>query len=176
MNAFETFSLEPTLVIDLEHLKESYKSLAAKHHPDSGGDIAQFEQLNEHFAILQSPAKRLTAFMEAQDISYDPRGAVSNDLMDLFMQVGQLIQEADSFLRKKAATTSALGKALLESQSMELQESLSERISNIEAEHDKLTQSLNSDTPLSDLPQVARNLAFLEKWQAQLRQRYAALF
>ncbi|MGJ8672571.1 DnaJ domain-containing protein [Rubritalea sp.] len=176
MNAFKTFSLEPSLSIDLDQLKQSYKNLAASHHPDSGGEKAEFEKVNLAYAALQSPAKRLKAYMEIQEIPHDSRGAVSNDLMDLFMQVGSLVQEADAFIRKKSSATSVLAKALLEGESMEVQDKLSALIAIIEHSQEAITANFPNDIPQEQLPQLARNLSFLEKWQAQLQQRYGALF
>lgn len=114
--------------------------------------------------------------MEHEGVAYDARGAVSNDLMDLFMLVGSLVQEADSFIRKKSAASSILAKALLEGESMELQDKLSELIATIESNQSRITASFSVPIDDSDLPQTARNLSFLEKWQAQLQQRYGSLF
>jgi DnaJ-domain-containing protein 1 len=176
MNPFETFSLEPSLSLDLDSLKALYQDLAASNHPDSGGDKAAFEKINQDYAVLKSPSKRLGAYMEAKEIEHDSRGAVSNDLMDLFMQVGSLVQNADAFIRKKSAATSILAKALLEGESMEMQEQLSELIATIEEKQETITESFSGALENTELPQLARNLAFLEKWQAQLQQRYGALF
>jgi len=176
MNAFDTFSLTPSLELDLKNLRDVYQKLAAENHPDNGGEKKQFEKINLDYAILRAPSKRLKAFMEHEGIPYDARGAVSNDLMDLFMQVGSLVQEADAFLRKKSAASSILAKALLESESMELQDKLSELIATIESNQSKITASFSSPIDNSTLPQIARNLSFLEKWQAQLQQRYGSLF
>ncbi len=176
MNAFDTFSLPPALVLDLDNLREVHQNLAAKNHPDKEGDKKQFEKINQDYATLRSPAKRLKAFMDHEGFEYDARGAVSNDLMDLFMQVGALIQEADAFIRKKSAATSVLAKALLEAESMEIQDKLSELIGIIESNQSQITESFTSPIDNSQLPQIARNLSFLEKWQAQLQQRYGSLF
>ncbi len=176
MNAFDTFSLSPTLVLDLEILRELYQNLAAENHPDKGGDKKQFELINLDYAILRSPSKRLKSYMDHEGIEYDARGAVSNDLMDLFMLVGSLVQVADAFIRKKSAATSILAKALLEAESMELQDKLSELISTIESNQSKITERFTSPIENADLPQMSRNLSFLEKWQAQLQQRYGSLF
>ncbi len=176
MNPFLTFTLKPLLTIDEDKLKQLYQNLAAQNHPDKGGDKTTFDTINKDYQILLSPAKRLKAYMEACDIAHDFRGAVSNDLMDLFMQVSALVQQADAFIRKKSAATSVLAKALLEGESMELQDQLSTLIQSIEHNEDTIIQSFQQVVDQSTLPQTARNLAFLEKWRAQLQQRYGALF
>ena len=93
--------------------------------------------------------------------------------MDLFMSTAQLLQNTDQFLRKKASTTSTLALALLEGESQQLQEQLGKQIENIEAEQ---TTTLDKATQPKSIESSARDLAFLEKWQAQLKERYACLF
>ena len=39
-------------------IKKAYRSLAMKHHPDRGGDQAQFQQIQEAYATLSDPGKR----------------------------------------------------------------------------------------------------------------------
>lgn len=176
MTPFDTFSLSPQLDIDLDHLKKVYQNLAAKNHPDNGGDKETFEKLNESYQTLLRPSKRLLAYMEAAAVDYDPRGSVSNNLMDLFMQVGSLVQTTDAFLKKKESATSVLAKALLENETLQIQEQISTLIEKIDAAQDQITDSFGDSLAETTLTQYARDLAFLEKWQAQLKQRYAALF
>lgn len=39
-------------------IKKAYRSLAMKHHPDRGGDQAQFQQIQEAYSTLSDPGKR----------------------------------------------------------------------------------------------------------------------
>jgi len=41
-----------------EEIKKAYRSLAMKHHPDRGGDQAQFQEVQEAYAVLSDPQKR----------------------------------------------------------------------------------------------------------------------
>jgi curved DNA-binding protein len=41
-----------------EEIKKAYRKLAAKHHPDRGGDTAQFQKLQEAYATLSDDQKR----------------------------------------------------------------------------------------------------------------------
>ena len=43
---------------DDEAIRQAYKRLAMKHHPDRGGDSAQFQEIQEAYATLSDPAKR----------------------------------------------------------------------------------------------------------------------
>lgn len=176
MNAFSIFSLQPSLDLDLEELKALYQNLAAEKHPDNGGDKEAFEQLNTAYQTLQRSSQRLIAYMDAKGIQYDPRGSVSNNLMDLFMQVGSLVQTTDAFLKKKESATSVLAKALLENETLQIQEQITSLIEKIEAAQTNITDTFGDTLEDTTITQHARDLAFLEKWQAQLKQRYAALF
>jgi hypothetical protein len=111
--------------------------------------------------------------MELAEVHYEKRGTVSDHLMDLFMSTAQILQDADTFLRKKSTTTSVLGKALLEGESQQFQERISEQIDSIEHES---TTTLEKASLTENYGDAARDLAFLEKWQAQLKERYASLF
>lgn len=42
-----------------EEIKKAYKKLAMKHHPDRGGDAEQFKKINEAYAVLTNPEKKM---------------------------------------------------------------------------------------------------------------------
>lgn len=174
--SFDTFGLSPVLSLDTNSLRDTYHKLAAQNHPDQGGDKEVFDSINRDYQILQTPSKRLKLYMEIFQVEYDPRGSVSNPLIDLFMQVGSLLQTADAFTRKKSSAHSALAKALLENQSIEIQDQLSLLITEVESQQNVILTNLSPPPPLPMLPQTTRDLAFLEKWHAQLQHAYAGLF
>ena len=39
-------------------IKKAYKKQAMKHHPDKGGDGAQFQKINEAYDTLKDPQKK----------------------------------------------------------------------------------------------------------------------
>jgi curved DNA-binding protein len=41
-----------------DEIKKAYRKLASKHHPDKGGDTAQFQKIEEAYRILSDPAKK----------------------------------------------------------------------------------------------------------------------
>jgi curved DNA-binding protein len=41
-----------------EQIKQAYRRLASQHHPDKGGDTAQFQEIQEAYATLSDDAKR----------------------------------------------------------------------------------------------------------------------
>ncbi len=173
INYFHLLSQPENAHLDLDALTESYTALASEHHPDKGGDELKFNEINTAYQTLKSPSQRLKHLMELAEINYDKRGTVSNHLMNTFMSTGETLQKADTFIKKKQAATSALAKALLEPQTIDIQESISQQIDNIEQQQQ---QTLANTTSPDHYEISSRDLAFLEKWQAQLKQRYASLF
>ena len=41
-----------------KEIKTAFRKLAAKHHPDKGGDHKKFTELNEAYQILSDPEKK----------------------------------------------------------------------------------------------------------------------
>ena len=41
-----------------EEIKKAYRNLAMKHHPDRGGDEAQFKQIQEAYNVLSDDDKK----------------------------------------------------------------------------------------------------------------------
>ena len=41
-----------------EEIKQAYRRMAKQHHPDRGGDTAQFQKIEEAYRILSDPQKK----------------------------------------------------------------------------------------------------------------------
>lgn len=41
-----------------DEIKQSYRKMAMKHHPDRGGDVEQFKRINEAYDVLKDTTKR----------------------------------------------------------------------------------------------------------------------
>ena len=55
-NAYDTLGV-PKGASDAE-IKQAYRKLAAKHHPDRGGDTAKFQEIQSAYETLTDPQKR----------------------------------------------------------------------------------------------------------------------
>jgi curved DNA-binding protein len=56
MDYYETLGVTHTTQPD--EIKKAYKRLASKHHPDKGGDEAQFKKVQEAYDVLSDPQKK----------------------------------------------------------------------------------------------------------------------
>lgn len=69
-----------------DHIKQSYRKLALKHHPDRGGDPEQFKRISEAYAVLSDPKKRKQYDISGTDLDH----ADMMDFMTMFSDVFQM--------------------------------------------------------------------------------------
>lgn len=177
---FELFSLPRQAAIDEEALKARYHELVAESHPDKAQDQAGKDEnaersakLNQAWQTLSNPASRVRHLLELADPDFKkPEGALSEDLMQLFAEVGKVVQQADAFLSKRKVATSALAKALLAEDEVEVQTQLQSTLGVLTNAQESVELETSS---LDKLRQIYTRLSFLEKWQQQLNERILAL-
>ncbi|MEO5713239.1 MAG: hypothetical protein ABIT37_07095 [Luteolibacter sp.] len=179
-NAFDLLGMKPRLVVYEEDLREAFRAAGKQTHPDAGGGEGEFSALNEAFAVLSSPSRRLRCWMESRGLPVETRGTIDPDLMDLFADVGAVTQEAELIIRKRDEVKFALVRAMLEGKTQICREAVEAAISKVEGRIDGecrnfplLESSKNPDAGAAS--KIARNLVFLEKWRAGLRSCYARL-
>jgi hypothetical protein len=180
MNAFAILGFDTRLTLHPEELGDAFREAGKSLHPDAGGDEAEFARLREAHAVLASPSRRLKHWLELQNIAVETRGAVDPRVMDLFATVGEVTQRAESLVRRRQETKTPLGLAMLEHETQLCRESVERAISMVEAaitgECAAFPEYETADSPdTTAASTTARNLAFLEKWQATLRSLYARL-
>lgn len=56
MDHYETLGVARTATP--EEIKRAYRVLASRHHPDKGGDTAQFQKIEEAYRVLSDPQQR----------------------------------------------------------------------------------------------------------------------
>ena len=162
--------------VDAEALARQFDALSRTRHPDAGGEAAAFARLAEARRLLSSTALRLRHLLELEHPGTRLEGALSPSLMDLFAAVGPALQAAGDLERRRAAASSALARALLAPGQMHAREEL-ERLG---AEVADRLEAIDAASRLWDgtagtLTAWAREAAFLEKWQAQIRDALSRL-
>ena len=101
--------------------------------------------------------------------------------MDYFMPIGELIQQVEVHQKALAEAQSALNKALLAPKTMKLTEeveSLIDKVSETENSvfQDVAKHSIVTNDNETEVQTAFRDLSFLTKWKAQLREKYGELF
>lgn len=177
MNPFTLLNQPENLQLDLSFLESQYRELSAKHHPDTGGDEVFFQEVNKAYLTLKPVYKRALALLDIKKIQYNARGTVSNEVMEHFTPLSEIFQQTDTHLKQLNEASSQLQKALLTGKSLDLQSLIERWIQTLEEHLTTLERQILSLGIQTDAIQIAiRDTAFLIKWKAQLRERYAQLF
>lgn len=179
-NAFEILGIDPDLTIPEETLRTAFREAGKSAHPDAGGGDDEFAGLRQAFEIVSSPSRRLKHWLELRGFNVETRGVVDTALMDLFGRIGEVTQAAESLIRKRDETKSALGLAMLESQTHVCREAVEKALGMVQdaitrecAVFPEIQTTVSPD--LETATKTVRNLAFLEKWRAGLRSVFSRL-
>lgn len=177
IDAFEEFGLKRSLVLEIEELQAIFRERGKTEHPDVGGDSGRFAQLQEALALIGPPSSRIRHWLELEGVEGELRGDLSSKLVDIFENISPKLQLADDLIRERERAGSQLAKALLEGRVQACRESLEEVQSELAEEIDQRVAGFEGvEAGEIDGWVVARDLAFLEKWQAQVRERFAGLW
>lgn len=185
---FATLGLPRTAALDEEVLKRCYTSRAHETHPDlEAGDEKESTGLNTAFEILSAPEKRLKHLIELEaDEAARAWKTIPLDaaMMNLFEKLAPFLHSISEHTRKKESAGTALAKALLSGEEMKLRETAEERASELTA----LRESLEAQLPdidarrlaghagvMRDMQILQAKLAYLAKWQSQVREAFMAL-
>lgn len=179
-SAYERLGMAERLVVSDEELGVAFREAGRRAHPDGGGSEMEFAELRQAMETLASPSRRLRHWMELQGMEPEPRGAVDAGLMDLFAEIGAVVQRAESMIRKRAETQSALGLAMLEAGAQQCRDDVEVALERIER---KLADECerfegyekSAEKNPDEISRTMRNLAFLEKWKGSLRSVFSKL-
>lgn len=187
--------------LDPETLKKKFLTLSAEVHPDRVHQTGpeqrsaaerRYAELNQAYQHLRRPKDRLQHLLELETGSKPAQvQQIPGDLMDSFIEVGQLFKQTDVFLADRAKTTSPLlrvqlfeaGHAWAEKLG-KLQASLSARQQELAAElqaidvrwveHAK-TDPVARATMLRRIEQLYRLFSYFSRWEEQAQERIVQL-
>jgi curved DNA-binding protein CbpA len=189
--------------LDPEALKTRFLTLSAATHPDrfhhapaakQEAATRQSAELNTAHSTLRDPKTRLLHLLELE-LGRRPTGIeqAPPGLMDLFLEVGGLCQEADRFRAERDRITSPMLKAKAFAQGLELtdrlgqlQEQVRVRLAALESELSLLNAAWETAPPvgsperaarlpLERLADLARSWSFAARWLGQLQERVVHL-
>ena len=186
-DCFAILDLPRLATLDEEMLRHAYSEKSRAAHPDHGGSEDLASKVNAAYETLRSPEKRLKHLLElaAPDDAKQWRTVPLDDgMMGLFSKLGVALETSAIFLEQKQNAQSALAKALLANEEMLHREMLEQ----IGFELEKLRKAVESLLPVIDKAFQGNNpllwkalgftqakLAYLARWQTQVRERLLAL-
>ncbi len=176
---FEALGLERLVDLSTVTLREHYDERCREAHPDAGGEAGAFDAVAEAYACLGSPSRRLFHWLELAGVTVVEDGSLPAPVVDRFEMVGALLREADELAGRHREAQSTLVRSLVEAEGIALQARLSESRGELE---DAIAEMVSRfawfdekgaiETGKEAL-EMARTLAFMEKWEVQLRAAWA---
>ena len=181
--------------LDEDALKAAFHEKSSSLHPDrfhNADDAAREEagriyaELNSAYQCLREPKDRLAHLIELES-GRKPGGiqSVPAEAMELFAQVGQLCRETDAFLVERAKATSPMLKVRQFERGLEwtdkiqaLMKSLNEQREELHAKLRSMNESWVSGSMAASLPvlgEIHSRLSYLNRWMAQLQERFTQL-
>ncbi len=198
VDCYELFGLTPRPYIDLPELKRTFLMLSQKLHPDRNVDVstdtrhqvlAVSAQLNRGYSTLIDLKERLR-YLVGREMDQEPMEAkqVPAEMMELFFEVHDLMQEVDDHLAEKKPAASRLqaaldmtdgGKQKLLDRIADMRARATEKTDAVEAEvreiDGKWDDTADRTELLTRLNQLADVLAYLGRLKNSLDQKELAL-
>ncbi|PTY01936.1 hypothetical protein DB346_10830 [Verrucomicrobia bacterium LW23] len=193
-SAFAVFGLEPRPLLDQDALKEQFARATAENHPDRFAHLpeaekvvaeARYTAINRAFQTLRDSKERLLHLFEL-DTGAKPRDImrIPPGTMDLFVEIGQACQAADTYFKDKAEAFGALAKAKLAKTGIELLQklqALANKVNEWEKGLDAEMAALDArwiagDHQSAALETLYRKFSYSARWKQQLDERIVTLF
>lgn len=182
MNFFEILGAPRRLVISGEELERCFDERGKRKHPDAGGSDEEFSSVREAYEHLKLPSGRIRAALETLGSEVDSRGAIPAEVMEHFSSVATVLEGVNDVLRERAESRSVLSRALIDAKIPVIKQGLEEILSEVLRLEDGLLESFSEfdekgwrESALA-MAEVARGLAFIEKWKSQLQGATGKLF
>jgi DnaJ-domain-containing protein 1 len=199
---FRLFGLEPRPAVDREALKATFLDLSQKLHPDHnaqadaetrGRVLGVAAQLNRGYSTLADTKERLRYLVgKAQDAEPAEANRVPREIMELFFEVHDLMQEVDAHLKQRKPAASRIAAAVAETdldkrrflevisrlraRTLERFAAVEEEVARLDAAWDAAaTATPERDKLLGRLGELADVLAYLGRLKTSLAQKELAL-
>jgi len=171
--------------IDPEQLKQKFLELSQSTHPDRAqtpqeraGAQERYTGLNSAYQTLREPKERLAHLIELETGSKPTTiQTAPRDLMDLFLQIGTTLREADKFLEEKRRSTSPLLQVGLFNRAQEFTERIQEMQQEVQRRISSAEDTLKKaqQPHVEELEATYRTFSYLSRWSAQLQERIVQL-
>jgi DnaJ-domain-containing protein 1 len=199
---FRLFGLEPRPAVDREALKATFLGLSQKLHPDHNAQadaetrsrvLGVAAQLNRGYSTLADTKERLRYLVgKAHDVEPAEANRVPREIMELFFEVHDLMQEVDAHLKQRKPAASRIAAAVAETdvdkrrfleaisrlraRTLERFAAVEEEVARLDATWDAAgTATPERDKLLGRLGELADVLAYLGRLKTSLAQKELAL-
>lgn len=175
MDAFLVLGLPRRASLTEEEVRAAYFRCAKEAEADQG-------ELNAALQMLVTAERRLKHLIEIaapEEMKHWRTVSMPESLMELFMRVGRVKSVSEELLKKRQNAQSALAKALLEPAILKLRDEAETVAGDLSAALDGLVDGLPAvDETLESggvdawkrLAEIQAHVAYLAKWQAQVRE------
>jgi curved DNA-binding protein CbpA len=176
-DAFAQLQLPRRPWLEEHEVRAAFQRAAAQAHPDGSGSEEAFTQLTQAYQILRDPASRLKHLIALEYPNSPAPAEMPADVMELFPLIAQAREKTDRWLARSKAASSALQRALLDQELAQIRRDCSAAEDRLTAAMTRVIERVReldrawpSPASADELPRLQSRLAFLEKWQAQLRE------
>lgn len=187
VDCFDVLGLPRRASLTEDALHLAYTSRSRATHPDHGGTEEAAAQVNAAYETLRTPERRLKHLLEIagpEEARAWRTVPLDDGMMAVFGKLGKTMDDSHKFIERKAKAQTALAKALLAGEEMNLREALEGIGFEIQDRRDALERELPEiDSALAGgevdgwkrLAAIQARLAYLGRWQSQVRERLLAL-
>lgn len=177
---FALLGLDRRPAVEPDQVDAAFARLAAECHPDGPHpDHERFAALNAAAATLRDVPARLRALIpEGSFAEHAGTRQLSIDLTNVFVSCGEAASAAGSFLKKRAASQSAIARALLAGEEIAVLDALQSALAQLSEIDEKLAARLEAvDRAWPDtfdpvvLEELADGYRYLLRWRATLNEQ-----
>ncbi|MGJ8723532.1 MAG: J domain-containing protein [Roseibacillus sp.] len=178
MNAWEELGLPVGLVVAPEEVEEAFRKKSEGAHPDSGGEVGEFERIREARDLLRDDFQRLELWLDLQGVERAHSGAISERVGAMFGRVSEATKGVDAWLEKGAGVSSSLGKAVWQKEGFGWKTRLEELLQEVNDWQEGVVGLFVEigEGEVDKALEVRGELGFLRKWKHQLQARYGKIW
>ena len=178
MNAWKELGLPVELVLTLEDIEEAFRKQSEGAHPDSGGEVGEFERFREARDLLRDDFRRLELWLDLQGVERAHSGAISERVGTMFAKVSEATSGVDAWLEKGAGVTSSLGKAVWQKEGFGWKAQLEELLQEVGDWQSDVVERFCEvgEDGVDRALELRGELGFLRKWKHQLQGRYGKIW
>ena len=182
-NYFALLGLPEALSLDPEVVETSWREKSRSLADSSSGSEAPLDHpdLNQARSTLADPALRLAHWLALRAPDSPADRSIDPSLMDLFSAISPVLEKTDKLLASHRRATTALTKAMLTREAIDVQLQIQELLQRIQPLRSSLTgqfddlEKAGGEDDFQPATRALGQLKFLKRWEEQCRERLLSL-